>query len=61
MGVDGVASNEHGGLAEELHQALLFARARLVDGDELRTADVAELAAANRAGARELAERGGLL
>ncbi len=137
LGVDGVASNEHGGLAEELHQALLVARARLgpqalsarqalwmatiggarclgrsdaigsleegklgdlalwrldglghadiadpvtalvfgppaplqlllvggrviVDGGELRTADVAQLAAANRAGARELARRAGL-
>jgi cytosine/adenosine deaminase-related metal-dependent hydrolase len=137
LGVDGVASNEHGGLAEELHQALLFARARLgpqaltarqalwmatfggarclgrsdaigslevgklgdlalwrldglghsdiadpvcalvfgppaplelllvggravVDGGELRTADVTELAAANRTGARELADRAGL-
>jgi 8-oxoguanine deaminase len=29
LGVDGVASNEHGGLAEELHQALLLARCRL--------------------------------
>ncbi|MDT4997392.1 MAG: 8-oxoguanine deaminase, partial [Pseudonocardiales bacterium] len=29
LGVDGVASNEHGGLAEELHQALLVARCRL--------------------------------
>ena len=29
LGVDGVASNEHGGLAEELHQAVLFARSRL--------------------------------
>ena len=28
LGVDGVASNEHGGLAEELHQALLLARCR---------------------------------
>jgi cytosine/adenosine deaminase-related metal-dependent hydrolase len=28
LGVDGVASNEHGGLAEELHQALLVARCR---------------------------------
>ena len=47
LGVDGVASNEHGGLAEELHQALLFARARrgpqaltrpagAVDGDDRR-------------------------
>jgi cytosine/adenosine deaminase-related metal-dependent hydrolase len=137
LGVDGVASNEHGGLAEELHQALLFARARLgpqalsarqalwmatiggarclgrsealgslevgklgdlalwrldglghaditdpvtalvfgppaplelllvgsravVDGAELRTADVAELAAAARAGARTLAQRAGV-
>jgi cytosine/adenosine deaminase-related metal-dependent hydrolase len=29
LGVDGVAANEHGALAVELHQALLFARARL--------------------------------
>ncbi|MGH8960141.1 MAG: 8-oxoguanine deaminase [Jatrophihabitantaceae bacterium] len=29
LGVDGVASNEHGGLAEELRQALLAARCRL--------------------------------
>lgn len=29
LGVDGVASNEHGGLAEELRQALLLARCRL--------------------------------
>ena len=134
LGVDGVASNEHGGLAEELHQALLFARARLgpqalsarqalwmataggarclgrseaigsleagklgdialwrldglghvdiadpvtalvfgppaplevllvggrvvVERDELRTADVAQIAAANAAGGRELARR----
>jgi cytosine/adenosine deaminase-related metal-dependent hydrolase len=28
LGVDGAASNESGGLAEELHQALLFARLR---------------------------------
>ncbi len=28
LGVDGVASNEHGGLAQELHQALLVARCR---------------------------------
>ena len=28
LGVDGAASNESGGLAEELHQALLFARQR---------------------------------
>ncbi len=28
LGVDGVASNEHGGLAAELRQAVLFARAR---------------------------------
>ena len=28
LGVDGVASNEHGGLAEELHMALMMARAR---------------------------------
>ncbi len=28
LGVDGVASNEHGGLAEEVHMALLIARAR---------------------------------
>jgi cytosine/adenosine deaminase-related metal-dependent hydrolase len=137
LGVDGVASNEHGGLAVELHQALLFARARLgpqalsarqalwmattggarclgrsdaigsleagklgdvalwrldglghadisdpvcalvfgppaplelllvggrpvVDGDELRTADVTQIAAANRAGAGELARRAGV-
>ena len=136
LGVDGVASNEHGGLAEELHQALLFARARLgpralsarqalwmatiggarclgrsdaigslevgklgdlalwrlddlghadivdpvcglvfgppaplklllvggravVDAGELCTADVAQLVAANRAGARELARHAG--
>ncbi len=134
LGVDGVASNEHGGLAVELHQALLVARARLgpqalsardalwmataggsrclgrsdaigslevgklgdlalwrldglghadiadpvialvfgppaplelllvggrviVDRGELRTADVSDVAAANRAGARELARR----
>jgi cytosine/adenosine deaminase-related metal-dependent hydrolase len=134
LGVDGVASNEHGGLAVELHQALLMARARLgpqalsarqalwmatvggarclgrseaigslevgklgdlslwrldglghtdisdpvtalvfgppaslelllvggrvvVDGGELRTADVSAVAAANRAGSRELARR----
>ncbi len=134
LGVDGVASNEHGGLAEELHQALLMARARLgpqalsarqalwmataggarclgrsqaigsleagklgdlalwrldglghsdiadpvtalvfgppaplqlllvggrviVEGGELRTADVSAVAAANRAGSRELARR----
>lgn len=137
LGVDGVASNEHGGLAEELHQALLFARARLgpqaltarqalwmatfggarclgrsdaigslevgklgdvalwrldglghadisdpvcalvfgppaplelllvggqavVETGELRTADVAQIAAANQAGSRELARRAGL-
>jgi cytosine/adenosine deaminase-related metal-dependent hydrolase len=137
LGVDGGASNERGSLAEELHQALLVARARLgpralsarealwmatvggarclgrsdaigslevgklgdlalwrlddlghadiadpvcalvfgpparlelllvggravVEGGELRTADVAELAAANRAGARALAERASL-
>jgi cytosine/adenosine deaminase-related metal-dependent hydrolase len=136
LGVDGVASNEHGGLAEELRQTLLMARARLgpqalsarqalwmatiggarclgrsdaigslevgklgdlalwrldglghadivdpvtalvfgppaplelllvggravVEGGELRTADVRELSAANRAGARELARRAG--
>jgi cytosine/adenosine deaminase-related metal-dependent hydrolase len=29
LGVDGVASNEHGGLLEEVHMALLMARARL--------------------------------
>lgn len=134
LGVDGAASNERGGLAEELHQALLVARARrgpqalsarqalwmatiggarclgrsdaigsleagklgdvalwrldglghsdiadpvtalvfgppaplelllvggraIVDGGELRTADVAQVAAAHRAGARELAAR----
>ncbi len=28
LGVDGAASNEHGGLAEELHQAVLLARCR---------------------------------
>jgi cytosine/adenosine deaminase-related metal-dependent hydrolase len=28
LGVDGVASNEHGGLTEEVHQAMLMARAR---------------------------------
>ncbi|HET9123363.1 MAG TPA: 8-oxoguanine deaminase [Solirubrobacteraceae bacterium] len=136
LGVDGAASNEHGGLAAELHQAVLLARARrgpqalsarqalwmatmggarclgraeaigslevgklgdlalwrldglghadiadpltalvfgppaplalllvggrtIVEDGELRTADVSELAAANRRGALELARRAG--
>jgi cytosine/adenosine deaminase-related metal-dependent hydrolase len=42
-----------------LHLLLVGGHA-VVDGGELSTADVGELAAANRAGARELAERAGL-
>jgi hypothetical protein len=38
-------------------QLLLVGSRVIVDGGELRTADVAHLAAANRAGARELARR----
>jgi cytosine/adenosine deaminase-related metal-dependent hydrolase len=41
-------------------ELLLVGGRAVVDGGELRTADVAELAAANRAGARELAERAGV-
>jgi cytosine/adenosine deaminase-related metal-dependent hydrolase len=41
-------------------ELLLVGGRAVVDGGELRTADVADLAAANRAGARELAERAGL-
>jgi cytosine/adenosine deaminase-related metal-dependent hydrolase len=41
-------------------ELLLVGGRAVVDGGELRTADVVELAAANRAGARELAERAGL-
>ena len=41
-------------------ELLLVGGRAVVEGGELRTADVAQLAAANRAGARELARRAGL-
>jgi cytosine/adenosine deaminase-related metal-dependent hydrolase len=41
-------------------ELLLVGGRAVVDAGELRTADVAQLAAANRAGARELARRAGL-
>jgi cytosine/adenosine deaminase-related metal-dependent hydrolase len=49
LAVDGVASNEHGGLAEELHQAVLAARYRL--GPQALTARQA-LAMGTMGGAR---------